>query len=71
MNNIGECVWLRKKFFLVKTNKNIRNTTAQQRLTSLERIDIEKDFSIDINTIADDFVSKKDERKRREEIFSK
>ena len=26
--------------------------------------DIEKDFSIDINTIADDFVSKKDERKR-------
>jgi hypothetical protein len=42
----------------------LRNTIGQERLTCLALINIEKDFEIDIDAIASDFVSKKDERKR-------
>ena len=42
----------------------IRNTTGQERLTSLALINIEKGYQIDIDAIITDFVSKKDERKR-------
>ncbi|CAF1482948.1 unnamed protein product [Rotaria sordida] len=42
----------------------LRNTTGQERLSSLALINIEKDYRIDIDTVATDFVPKKDERKR-------
>ena len=42
----------------------LRNTTDQERLSSLALINIEKDYQIDTDEIATDFVSKKDERKR-------
>jgi len=37
----------------------LRNTTGQERLTSLALINIEKDYQIDIDAIVTDFVSKK------------
>ncbi|CAF4273916.1 unnamed protein product [Rotaria sp. Silwood2] len=42
----------------------IRNTTGQERLSSLSLINIERSFDIDLDTIANEFVSKNKERKK-------
>jgi hypothetical protein len=42
----------------------LRNTTGQERLACLALINIENDIEIDIDAIANDFISKKDERKK-------
>ena len=48
---------------LRRIETNLRNTTGQERLSSLPLINIEKDYQIDIDAFATDFVLKKDERK--------
>ena len=41
----------------------IRNTTGQERLSSLALINIERSFDIDLDLITTEFVSKNKERK--------
>ncbi|CAF2990658.1 unnamed protein product [Rotaria sp. Silwood2] len=49
---------------LRRIKTHIRNTTGQERLTSLALINAEKEYQIDTDAIVTDFISKKDERKK-------
>ncbi|CAF3969054.1 unnamed protein product [Rotaria sp. Silwood1] len=73
MNNLLKLLWTipantcecERSFSLLRRLKTyIRNTTGQERLSSLALINIERSFDIDLDLIVTEFVSKNNEKKK-------